>query len=201
MAGVKRLSKVARELNVGISTIVDFLAAQGNEIDGNPNTKIDESVFEVLLAEFDNARSEKLKVDNTRKVNEEKIAAAIIEEESKISETPAKEEEKKPEVLIKAQPVKLAGPSVVGKVVLEEPKKSAKKVEEKSKPKEVKAEPADKVEKVVEKPAQKEVSEPTEPKPVETIKAGIKKLTGPVVLGKIELPVEKKKAPADPSHD
>ena len=201
MAGVKRLSKVARELNVGISTIVDFLAAQGNEIDGNPNTKIDESVFEVLLAEFDNARSEKLKVDNTRKVNEEKIAAAIIEEESKISETPAKEEEKKPEVLIKAQPVKLAGPSVVGKVVLEEPKKPAKKVEEKPKPKEVKAEPADKVEKVVEKPVQKEVSEPTEPKSVETIKAGIKKLTGPVVLGKIELPVEKKKAPADPSHD
>ena len=90
MAGVKRLSKVARELNVGISTIVDFLAAQGNEIDGSPNTKIDESVFEILLAEFDNARSEKLKVDNTRKVNEEKIAAAIIEEESKISETPVK---------------------------------------------------------------------------------------------------------------
>ena len=42
MAGVKRLSKVARELNVGISTIVEFLAAQGNEIDGSPNTKIDE---------------------------------------------------------------------------------------------------------------------------------------------------------------
>ena len=83
MAGVKRLSKVARELNVGISTIVDFLAAQGNEIDGSPNTKIDEGVFEILLAEFDSARSEKLKVDKTRKVNEEKIAAAIIEEESK----------------------------------------------------------------------------------------------------------------------
>jgi len=205
MAGVKRLSKVARELNVGISTIVDFLAAQGNEIDGSPNTKIDESVFEVLLAEFDNARSEKLKVDNTRKVNEEKIAAAIIEEESKTPENPVKEEEKKPEVLIKAKPAKLSGPSVVGKVVLEEPKKPTKKVEEKPKPKEVKVEPSEKgdiqAKKLVEKPEEKEPSQTAEPKPVETIKAGIKKLTGPVVLGKIDLPAEKKKAPSDPNHD
>ena len=203
MAGVKRLSKVARELNVGISTIVDFLAAQGNEIDGSPNTKIDESVFEVLLAEFDSARSEKLKVDNTRKVNEEKIAAAIIEEESKSTEPEAsvKEEEKKPEVLIKAKPDKLTGPSIVGKVILEEPKKPVKKVEEKPKPKEVKVKPAAKVEKLVEKPVEKEESQKPEPKPVETIKAAIKKLTGPVVLGKIDLPVEKKKAPAEPSHD
>ena len=198
MAGVKRLSKVARELNVGISTIVDFLAAQGNEIEGSPNTKIDDSVFEVLLAEFDNARSEKLKVDSTRKVNEEKIAAAIIEEESKVAEPKAPEkEEKKPEVLIKANPARLLGTSVVGRVILEDPKKPAKKVEEKPKPKEAKVEPVDKGE----KPVEKEGPQTTEPKSVETIKAGIKKLSGPVVLGKIELPVEKKKAPAEPSHD
>ena len=149
MAGVKRLSKVARELNVGISTIVEFLAAQGNEIDGSPNTKIDESVFEILLAEFDSARSEKLKVDKTRKVNEEKIAAANSEEENKAPDalTPAKEAEKKPEVLIKAKPAKLSGPSVVGKVTLDEPKKTTKKAEEKSKPKEEKVESEEKSEK------------------------------------------------------
>ena len=32
MAVVKRLSKVARELNVGISTIVEFLGSQGKEV-------------------------------------------------------------------------------------------------------------------------------------------------------------------------
>jgi hypothetical protein len=43
MAGkVKRLSKVAKELNVGISTIVEFLSGKGVEIDSNPNTKIDD---------------------------------------------------------------------------------------------------------------------------------------------------------------
>jgi translation initiation factor IF-2 len=206
MAGVKRLSKVARELNVGISTIVDFLAAQGNEIEGSPNTKIDDSVFEVLLAEFDNARSEKLKVDNTRKVNEEKIAAAIIEEESKVAEPKAPEkEEKKPEVLIKANPARLLGTSVVGRVILEDPKKPAKKVEEKPKPQEVKISPVDTADKQIQKPVEnllKKADTPkAEPKPVETIKAAIKKLTGPVVLGKIELPIEKKKAPVDHSHD
>ncbi len=207
MAGVKRLSKVARELNVGISTIVDFLAVQGNEIDGSPNTKIDESVFEILLAEFDSARSEKLKVDKTRKVNEEKIAAANSEEENKAPDTGTspKTEEKKPEVLIKAKPAKLSGPSVVGKVTLEEPKKTAKKIEETPKPKEAKVEVLEKAEKqdkeVIETSKEKDTPETEEPKSVETIKAGVKKLSGPVVLGKIDLPAEKKKAPPEPNHD
>ena len=41
MAVVKRLSKVARELNVGISTIVEFLGSQGKEVSSNPNTKLE----------------------------------------------------------------------------------------------------------------------------------------------------------------
>ncbi|MDX1444702.1 translation initiation factor IF-2 [Lishizhenia sp.] len=53
MAGkVKRLSKVARELNVGISTIVDFLGTQGVEIDSNPNTKISPEHFDKLSEQF-----------------------------------------------------------------------------------------------------------------------------------------------------
>ena len=35
-----RLSKIARELNVGISTIVEFLHKKGVKIDSNPNEKI-----------------------------------------------------------------------------------------------------------------------------------------------------------------
>ena len=49
MAAVKRLSKVARELNVGISTIVDFLNNEGKEVSSNPNTKIDEELYMILL--------------------------------------------------------------------------------------------------------------------------------------------------------
>ena len=49
MAGVKRLSKVAKELNVGISTIVDHLNSIGEDIGSNPNTKIGEDLYLILL--------------------------------------------------------------------------------------------------------------------------------------------------------
>ena len=39
---ILRLSKVARELNVGISTIVEFLNSQNKDVQFNPNTKIGE---------------------------------------------------------------------------------------------------------------------------------------------------------------
>ena len=48
-----RLSKVAKEFNVGISTIVDYLDEQGIKIDGKPNTKIEPEVYTVLLDEFE----------------------------------------------------------------------------------------------------------------------------------------------------
>ena len=52
MAILKRLSKVARELNVGISTIVEYLGSQGKEVSSNPNTKIGEDLYLILLQEF-----------------------------------------------------------------------------------------------------------------------------------------------------
>lgn len=47
-----RLSKIARELNVGISTIVDFLHGKGIKIDSNPNTKITPDQYDILYKEF-----------------------------------------------------------------------------------------------------------------------------------------------------
>jgi translation initiation factor IF-2 len=47
-----RLSKIAREFNVGISTIVEFLNKKGYEVDPNPNTKVTEEVYEILIHEY-----------------------------------------------------------------------------------------------------------------------------------------------------
>ena len=49
MASVKRLSKIARELNVGISTIIDCLAKENIEISSSPNTKINKEQYLILL--------------------------------------------------------------------------------------------------------------------------------------------------------
>jgi translation initiation factor IF-2 len=48
----QRLSKLARELNVGIQTIVEFMHKKGFDIDSNPNTKVPEEVCHLLEKEF-----------------------------------------------------------------------------------------------------------------------------------------------------
>ncbi|WP_027421461.1 translation initiation factor IF-2 [Crocinitomix catalasitica] len=53
MAGkAKRLNKVAKEFNISISTIVDFLKTKGIDIDSKPNTKIEGEILSVLEGEF-----------------------------------------------------------------------------------------------------------------------------------------------------
>jgi len=52
IGSIKRLSKVARDFNVGISTIVDFLHKKGFDIDTNPNNKITDDAFQLLEKEY-----------------------------------------------------------------------------------------------------------------------------------------------------
>jgi translation initiation factor IF-2 len=66
-----RLSKIARELNVGISTIVEFLHKKGVKIDSSPNEKITSEQVDMLLKEFSSdlnvkKESEKLNLRNKR---------------------------------------------------------------------------------------------------------------------------------------
>ncbi|MCB0518190.1 MAG: translation initiation factor IF-2 [Lewinellaceae bacterium] len=48
----KRLVKVAQELNVGTSTIVDFLSGKGFDVDNKPTTKITDEMQALLQREF-----------------------------------------------------------------------------------------------------------------------------------------------------
>ena len=47
-----RLSKLAREFNVGISTLVEFLGKKGHKIASDPNTKVDASLYGLIAKEF-----------------------------------------------------------------------------------------------------------------------------------------------------
>ena len=175
MAVIKRLSKVARELNVGISTIVEFLGSQGKEVSANPNTKIDEELYMLLLEEFHKEKFEKEKADEVNIDKPERTVITISKEEQ------VKSEEKVDKIEAKAD--KLSGLSVVGKIDLDT--KPAKK------------EPDS--EKEVKEPEVKSDDEPKEE--ISTIKAEAKKLSGPTVLGKINLPVEKEKKKSDDEND
>jgi translation initiation factor IF-2 len=60
-----RLSKVAREFNVGISTIVDYLGEKGIEIESTANTKIEPDVYNILLDKFQDEKQKKERSQRT----------------------------------------------------------------------------------------------------------------------------------------
>ena len=182
MAVVKRLSKVARELNVGISTIVEFLGSQGKEVSSNPNTKIGEDLYMILLEEYQKEKFEKEKADNVIIDQPERKVISIKKEE------PKKEVEK-----IVAKADLISRPSVLGKIDLSsnpskpEPVKEEKKEEKTPEPTTSNKDSAN-----------EEIASDSD-----TIKAEAKKLSGPKVLGKIELPKvpEKTKPTSDDDSD
>ena len=47
-----KLFKAAKELNIGINTILEFLGAKGFKIENKPTTKLDDNMYSVLLKEF-----------------------------------------------------------------------------------------------------------------------------------------------------
>jgi len=49
---VVRLSKAAKEFNIGRDTIIDFLLEKGFQVDRNPNTKLSPEMYDLLLDEF-----------------------------------------------------------------------------------------------------------------------------------------------------
>ena len=56
-----RLNKVTRDLNVGITTAVEFLQKKGFAVEANPNTKITDEQFELLKKEFSTDKDLKIK--------------------------------------------------------------------------------------------------------------------------------------------
>jgi translation initiation factor IF-2 len=56
---ILRLSKVAKEFNIGLQTIVDFLSRKGHHIEANPNAKITSEMFDFLVKEFQSEKNVK----------------------------------------------------------------------------------------------------------------------------------------------
>ncbi|MCD8032371.1 MAG: translation initiation factor IF-2 [Bacteroides sp.] len=63
-----RLNKVTRDLNVGISTVVEFLHKKGYTVEANPNTKITEEQYAILVKEFSTDKN--LRLESERFIQE-----------------------------------------------------------------------------------------------------------------------------------
>ena len=67
-----RLNKIAKELNVGINTIVEFLHKKGQKIDANPNTKIDGAQYDMLVKEFSSDMLAKKQVEKQVEIDKKR---------------------------------------------------------------------------------------------------------------------------------
>ena len=108
-----RLSKVAKELNVGTANIVDHLASKGIQIEARPNTKISADAYDMLKQEFStdvDQRKRSAEVSEARRKEKEAIKASMVK---KVPPAPAKKEE-----VIKAK-ADIEGPKTVGKIEVE----------------------------------------------------------------------------------
>ena len=63
-----RLNKVTRDLNVGITTVVEFLQKKGHVIEASPNTKITEEQYAILVKEF--SKDKNLKMESEKFIQE-----------------------------------------------------------------------------------------------------------------------------------
>ena len=180
---VTRLSKAAREFNVGISTIVEFLHKKGFDLDPNPNTKLPHEAYILLVKEYSTdisvkKESEKLILKDLHRKKE----SVSINDFSEKPETEDSENDEdvivkdstgiKTKVDIKTE-IKKPDIKLVGKIDLEKTLKP--KVESIVPPKE--------------KPVQKPAAIPVEPEKTEKKKASPEKEI-PVPTA----PVEEKKS-------
>jgi translation initiation factor IF-2 len=217
-----RLGQASRKLNVGHSTILEFLAKKGFNVENNPNTKLTAEQYAMLAKEYAASASEKLEasgltigskhVENVTIEREKEAAKKRVDDEENIMiknlGSNTKKEEPKPDKVEREKP-KLEGIKVIGKIELE---KKADVKPEKEVVKETQPTTPEPVAKVVEEIKEVKAPEPKVEAPVvaaekqvepqETIKAKADKLKGLKVVDKIELPVEKKKeAPAADKQD
>lgn len=74
-----RLNKVTRDLNVGITTVVEFLQKKGYTIEASPNAKITEEQYAVLVKEFSTDKNLKIESEkfSQERQNKDRNKASI----------------------------------------------------------------------------------------------------------------------------
>ena len=192
--------------------MIDFLQSKGIKIDTNPNTRLEPEHFDLLCQEF--AADQNLKEQSKSAARRERRESISLKD--KPEETTSDELEEDDDVAInieeikqqvftstpKEVPTKIIEPSedstdikvqVVGKIDLSAINQKTRPV--KKNPETIQPEVVEEIEEVVKEKAPEKTVEPE----IETIRFERQVLSGPTVLGKIELPVEKPKTPSTPS--
>ncbi len=103
-----RLNKVTRDLNVGISTIVEFLQKKGFTVEANPNTRISEEQYALLTKEFSSDKDLRLKSEMLTRDSRNNRRESAVEEVR--TETTSREVFKQKPAAAQPTPVQPAAP-------------------------------------------------------------------------------------------
>ena len=118
-----RLIQVAKEFNVGLNTITDFLHKKGIKSDGSPNTLVDGPTYAILEKEFGTNRS----AGNARETIRERISMKQASVTLEGAQKQQREEEQ--EVVIKSNVIgvkdEIQKPKILGRIDLSSKPKSA----------------------------------------------------------------------------
>jgi len=178
-----RLSKAAREFNVGISTIVEYLSKNGVEITSSPNTKLTPDMYHLLEQEFESQKSVKQEASKIGLDYTDHETVSIDDKVSRDSQKLAEEEFD--DIFIKDISLSNIEEKKEEPVIVEEKKAEIEEVVEK----EVEPEPETKPEIEVEKESVESVKEEVD----EEIPEVVEEDKTPVVeeVEEVEQPVEK----------
>ncbi|TLX76195.1 translation initiation factor IF-2 [Labilibacter sediminis] len=187
-----RLSKVAREFNVGIHTIVEFLQKKGFDVAENPNTKVSEEMYHHIESEYNTDLNVRKKSEALSKQKPPKETVSIEDIRSDLAKPSTEEKKVKEEPKVeKVAAPKTEEPKVLGKIDLDslsgKKKKAEPKKEEAPKKVEAKKEEPAPAEKPVEKEkpqAAKKEKAPTETPHIPTARKSVEE---PKVVGKIDI--------------
>ena len=114
-----RLIQVAKEFNVGINTITDFLQKKGVKSDGSPNALVDAETYALLEKEFGAGRAVNSERVNIRERIAQKQATVTLDDDAK-----GKGGKNDEELLVKSNVISVKdevasmGPKILGKIDL-----------------------------------------------------------------------------------
>ena len=97
-----RLSKAAKEFNVGKDTIVEFLGKKGFQVDSSPNTKLTSEMYELLVKEY---QGEKEVKNEAMKLGNLSYKGGSVSVDSALQSQKTIEEEDHDEVIIRSNTI------------------------------------------------------------------------------------------------
>ena len=120
-----RLSKAAKEFNVGVTTIREFLGKKGFQVDSSPNAKLTSDMYELLVKEYQGEKEVKNVAKNLGNIS---YKGGTVSVDSALQPQKNEKEEDHEEVIIRSN-------TIVPPKKAKEPEKTVEEAEKPAEPK------------------------------------------------------------------